>query len=366
MRIAFDHQIFSMQEYGGISRYFVELANQLSEVEDAQVKVISPIYVNAYLAARLPRVQLAGIKMPLVKRTGRLYRAINMALAKPLTALYQPDLLHETYYNGQVSGPKGCKRVLTVYDMIHERFPGDFPARDTVAKNKVAAVQRADHVICISEHTRQDLISLHGVAPEKTSVIHLGFSLGQASTPVVPPTNQPFLLYVGSRAGYKNFAGLLQAYANSPDLLKNYLILAFGGGALTAHELDLARQLGIPAGQLVQIPGGDDVLGGLYREAAAFIYPSLYEGFGIPPLEAMSFDCPVVCSNTSSIPEVVGDAALMFDPLSPKHMAQAIGVAVTDQVMRHRLIERGRERVKQFSWAACARQTLSVYKKVLA
>lgn len=366
MRIVFDYQIFSVQEYGGISRYVVELANHLADAKEAQVKVISPVYVNAYLATRSPRVQLVGVKMPLVKRTGRIYHAINLALARPLTALYRPNLVHETYYNGQASGPVGCKRVLTVYDMIHERFPGDFPAHDTVAKDKVAAVQRADHVICISEHTRQDLISLHGIAPEKTSVIHLGFSLSQASTPAVPPVNQPFLLYVGSRAGYKNFAGLLQAYANSPDLLKNYRLVAFGGGALTAHELDLARQLGIPAGQLVQIPGGDDVLGRLYRQAAAFIYPSLYEGFGIPPLEAMSFDCPVVCSNTSSIPEVVGDAALMFDPLSPERMAQAIGAAVTDLATRQRLIARGRERVKQFSWAACAQQTLLVYKKVLA
>jgi glycosyltransferase involved in cell wall biosynthesis len=210
------------------------------------------------------------------------------------------------------------------------------------------------------------LIQLHGVAREKTSVIHLGFTLSKANAPVVPSVSRPFLLYVGSRAGYKNFAGLLQAYASSPDLLKHYLLVAFGGGALTATELDLARKLGIPAGQLVQIPGGDDVLAGLYRQAAAFIYPSLYEGFGIPPLEAMSFDCPVVCSNTSSIPEVVGDAALLFDPLSPERMAEAICATVGDEATRQRLIARGRKRVKQFSWAACAQQTMSVYERVLA
>lgn len=366
MRIIFDHQIFSQQEYGGISRYFVELANQLALMKDTQVRVMSPVYVNAYLAARLPEVQLVGIKLPLIKRTGRIYRAINLALAKPLAGLYRPDLVHETYYAGQVRVPKGCKRVLTVYDMIHERFPADFPAHDTVAQDKVAAVRRADHVICISEHTRQDLIRLHGVAREKTSVIHLGFSLSQGNVPVVPPVGRPFLLYVGARAGYKNFTGLLQAYAASPDLFKNYQLIAFGGGGLTVAELDLARRLGIPDGQLVQLAGGDDVLAGLYRQAAAFVYPSLYEGFGIPPLEAMSFDCPVVCSNTSSIPEVVGDAALLFDPMSPERMAEAICAAVGEAATRQRLIAQGRQRVKQFSWAACAQQTMSIYTKVLA
>lgn len=366
MRIVFDHQIFSMQVYGGISRYFVELANHLTVTKEAQVRVISPIYVNAYLASKSPEVAVTGLKMPLMKRTGRIYRTINQALARPLASLHHPDLVHETYYAAQARAPKGCKVVLTVYDMIHERFPESFSKKSTDAQDKVAAVQRADHVICISEHTRQDLISLCGVARAKTSVIHLGFALGKASTHVEPPVRGSFLLYVGGRSGYKNFAGLLQAYASSPDLLKNYQLVAFGGGVLTANELDLVRQLGIPAGQLIQIPGGDDVLAGLYRHAAAFIYPSLYEGFGIPPLEAMSFDCPVVCSNTSSIPEVVGDAARMFEPSSPEQIAQAIEAVVGDADLRHALVSRGRDRVKHFSWATCAQQTLSVYKTVLA
>lgn len=366
MKIAFDHQIFSMQEYGGISRYFVELANQLALMKETQVRVISPVYLNAYLASRSSEVQLMGIKVPVVKRTGRVYRAVNKALAKPLASLYCPDLVHETYYANQARTPKGCRLVLTVYDMIHERFPGNFPAHDTVAQDKLAAVRRADHVICISEHTRQDLISLHGVAKEKTSVIHLGFTLSHANAPVTPTRSRPFLLYVGSRAGYKNFSGLLEAYANSPDLLKTFQLIAFGGGVLTATELDLARRLGIPDGQLVQVPGGDEVLEGLYRHAAAFIYPSLYEGFGIPPLEAMNFDCPVVCSNTSSIPEVVGDAALMFDPTSSEQMGSAISAVVGDEPLRQSLIVRGRMRVKQFSWAQCAQQTMAVYQRVLA
>ncbi|MDR3371568.1 glycosyltransferase family 1 protein [Rhodoferax sp.] len=366
MRVIFDHQIFSLQKYGGISRYFAELVNQLSLVKEVQVSVISPTYINAYLSSSLSDVNVVGTRAPIFKGSHLIYRAVNRVLAKPLANLYRPDLVHETYYAAQTMAPKGCKVVLTVYDMIHERFTNDFATHDTVARDKVAAVRRADHVICISEHTRQDLINLHGVDPEKTSVIHLGFSLSQTRDQVESPITRPFLLYVGIRAGYKNFASLLKAYASSPSLMKDYQLVAFGGGALTSSELELARRLGIPTGQLLQIPGGDDVLAGLYRKATVFIYPSLYEGFGIPPLEAMSFGCPVVCSNTSSIPEVVGNAALMFDPLLPDQIAQAISAALGDAATRQTLVARGYEQVKQFSWAACAQQTLSVYQQVLA
>jgi glycosyltransferase involved in cell wall biosynthesis len=171
---------------------------------------------------------------------------------------------------------------------------------------------------------------------------------------------------VGGRAGYKNFEGLLKAYGARPDLQKNYDLIVFGGGTLTTQESELIKLLGIPVEKIRHVTGDDAVLGELYQHAAVFVYPSFYEGFGIPPLEAMSFDCPVVCSNASSIPEVVGDAAVMIDPASPDMIGWAIEAVLSDPVMRQSLIERGRERLKWFSWQACARQTVDVYRQVLS
>jgi glycosyltransferase involved in cell wall biosynthesis len=366
MQIIFDHQIFSAQKYGGISRYFVELANHIADAETAQVRVLSPVYVNAYLAARSTRVRVTGFKMPAVRYTGRIYRAVNQALSGLLLPWFKPDLVHETYYASKPAKPRGYKIVLTVYDMIHELFPADFAANDSTPSNKAAAVARADHVICISENTRRDLIKLLGVPREKTSVVHLGFSLQTGGARVDLPVRRPYLLYVGARGGYKNFACLLQAYAASSALTASFDLVAFGGGPFTAKEAELARQLGIPPENLRQVQGGDDVLAGLYRRAAAFVYPSLYEGFGIPPLEAMSFDCPVVCSNTSSIPEVVGDAAMLFDPLSAVALGQALAGVLDNAGLRQALISRGRERIKHFSWEQCAQQTMAVYEQILA
>ena len=181
---------------------------------------------------------------------------------------------------------------------------------------------------------------------------------------LVLPTREPFLLYVGNRGGYKNFLRLLEAYGTSPQLKMGYELICFGGGAFHADELETMRTLGLVSGQVSQLGGDDQMLAKLYEHASAFVFPSLYEGFGIPPLEAMSHDCPVVCSNTSSIPEVVGDAGEYFDPADTESMRAAIERIVTSDSHRNLLIAKGRERLKHFSWDRCAIETLDIYRKL--
>lgn len=366
MRIAFDHQIFGWQEYGGISRYAYELAAELSTSCEQDVAIFSPLYVNRYLDHVPQHLKLHGIKVPAFKRSGRVYRAINSLLVGPAIKRFEPDIVHETYFSRKGVAPRNAKVVLTVYDMIHERFPEYFSIASPTRREKALAVKRADHVICISEHTRRDLIEILGVSPAKTSVVHLGFSL--TAEPQAAIENgavfRPFLLYVGTRTGHKNFAGFLHAYASSPFLMDEFDLVCFGGGGLTAKESELINELGIPAVKVRQVSGNDGLLGFYYQAAKAFVCPSFYEGFGIPPLEAMSFGCPVVCSNTSSIPEVVGDAAEQFNPADHESMRKAIENVVGDEELRNNLIDRGRARVGCFSWERCARETLDVYRQV--
>ena len=127
----------------------------------------------------------------------------------------------------------------------------------------------------------------------------------------------------------------------------------------------MIRRLHLPLTQVRQLNGDDGVLAALYRQAAMFVYPSLYEGFGIPPLEAMSFNCPVACSNTSSVPEVVGNAAIQFDPLDIDSIANALVRLASDKALRAKLIELGKARVAKFDWEQCAKQTLDVYRALL-
>lgn len=367
MRIAFDYQIFGWQQYGGISRYAYELASALATYYEQNVAIISPLYINRYLQLAPSELKVFGRRVPCWPKTGRIYRAINSLFAWPIMRLYGPDIVHETYFSSNRIAPKGAKVVLTVYDMIHERFRDNFSNFDPTSREKALAVMRADHVICISEQTKRDLVDLLGIDPNKVSVVYLGFTLTQFSDlERFESAGRPYLLYVGNRGGYKNFEGLLQAYASSGYLMENYDLFCFGGGDFLPREKNLFSELGIPDENIRQISGDDALLARYYRSASAFVYPSLYEGFGIPPLEAMSFDCPVVCSNVSSIPEVVGDAGEMFDPYDLESIRNAIERVLRDSVLRADLIARGQKRIELFSWERCARETLAIYRQVLS
>lgn len=368
MKIAFDHQIFGWQVYGGISRYAFELASGLATVCAQDVAIYSPLYVNKYLDYAPQQLKLHGTRVPTFNRSGRIYRAINSVLVRNKIKRFQPDILHETYYSSRGVAPKTSKVVLTVYDMIHERFPEHFSIASPTRREKALAVARADHIICISEQTRLDLIEFLGVAPTKTSVVYLGFSLADAPKFVIhnEDESRPYILYVGNRAGHKNFTGLIQAYASSKFLIQGFNLICFGGGEFSEIEIEQISKLGIPAAKILQVSGSDSLLGSYYQKASIFVYPSLYEGFGIPPLEAMSLGCPVACSNTSSIPEVVGDAAAQFDPLNCDSIRKAIESVLENDQLKKNLIFKGHERVRSFSWERCAKETLDVYRRVCA
>lgn len=364
MRIAYDHQIFGWQRYGGISRYFVDLAGQVSATPDVEVSITAPIYVNQYLKDRLPTVSLRGREVPSLPRSGRIYRAINSLFVPRIMKRLAPDIVHETYYSHASSSLGSAAVVLTVFDMIHERFPGDYSRFDPTFREKAAAVKRADHVICISQSTRRDLVDLLNVSPEKVSVVYLGCVPARHADGSRYPAPRPYILYVGLRSGYKNFSTLLKAYGQSPWLRDNFMLICFGGGGLTAGERAMAARLGVPQTQLVHIEGDDKKLAALYAGAAVFVYPSLYEGFGVPPLEAMSAGCPVVCGNTSSLPEVVGDAAETCAADDPDRIRRAIEHVLGSNERARQLVARGHDRVKQFSLQDCAAETRKIYRRL--
>ncbi len=362
MRVLYDHQIFAMQRFGGISRYFVELMKRIACYADIEVEVLAPLHVNQYLH-RMDSVWGYGNRMPKVPYSARLFRNINAPVVYALQRLRRPDVVHETYYFPVKLARRKTPTVVTVFDMIHERYPQYFSKLDPTARNKARAVKRASHVICISESTRRDLLDRLAVDPARVSVVHLGTAMepvtasSAAKTPV-----RPFLLFVGQRRGYKNFANLLQAYASSRSLRREYGLVCFGGGGFDSAERDAIGRYGLGLDRVVQISGDDAGLAALYSSATALIYPSLYEGFGIPIVEAMSMGCPVACSDTSSMPEVAGDAVMYFDPLDAGSIAAAMEKLLGSDETRNELIVRGREHAKQFSWERCAGQTCEIYR----
>ena len=370
--IVYDHQIFWRQKYGGISRYLYEVATQVSNANDFQVKILALAYTNEYLK-ECPKKLIIGLPVPRFPgiQIQKIIGKINDKFAKSWFQNNTPDIVHETYYHSDRLAPKKSKIVVTVHDMIHEKL-SQFVRRemfgmDRTSQIKKEAVTRADQIICVSENTKKDLIEILDINPEKVNVVYHGPSLKLTTNSQNNLAEfKPYILYVGERiSGHKNFRLFLQAYANSTQLKNNFNLVCFGGGSLSKTELKLIQELGLSPEKIFQISGNDTTLANFYRSASIFVYPSLYEGFGIPLLEAMALDCPIACSNTSSLPEVVGNAAEFFNPQQPDSMTNAIENVLFSSDKSTELVKLAREQVKKFSWEKTAKETKEVYLSLL-
>ena len=361
MQIYLSHHAFSSQVYGGVSRYFVELANYYAE-HRVPTQIVSPIYINQYLQESRNALR-RGIFVRKRAKTGWLIHGINQ-MVSPLLMKNERAIYHETYYD-QFRGAKSAHlKVATVYDCIHDLFPHYFSPTDPSYLNKRATLAKADHVFCISESTRRDLLKFYPIPAQKISVVPLAVKapLAQGST---RPRPEPYFLFVGTRARYKNAEALFRAFAGSKAANGSGHLVFFGGGAFTESERLLAQELGI-ADRLSQRGGSDEDLYRYYRHAEAFIFPSEYEGFGLPTLEAMSVGCPVICSNTSSFPEVAGEAALFHDPKSVEGLRGHLDRLFENREERELWGQAGLLQNAKFSWEQTARQTLEVYERVFS
>jgi glycosyltransferase involved in cell wall biosynthesis len=370
MRIAIDSNVFTMQKYGGVSRYLVRLSEELIRLGN-EVEIHGWLHTNRHLedsASSLTRMRYIG-HFP--RHTRRIAHHAGDLLAGGHLARHRPDLIHESFCHKRRVGPIGIPRVCTVHDMIHELYPQFWGPMDRTPEYRKATIARCQAVICVSESTKRDLLRLVDLDPCKVHVIHHGFE-GNTSRQELGPDEErllhssvtrPFLLYVGARHSYKNFVGLLHGLAQA-GMSKDIGIIAFGGGPLKPVEVEEISKLGFKAGSVRQISGSDALLAALYRKAEAFVYPSIYEGFGFPPLEAMAEGCPVISSNVSSMPEVIGDAAEFFDPAEIETMAAALDAVIQSETRRNELRELGFQRIQCYPWSECAAKTEAIYRGI--
>jgi glycosyltransferase involved in cell wall biosynthesis len=366
MNIVYDHQIFSLQTYGGISRYFSELIHGINN-STPHTAQLSLSYTNNVYAHDLSISNRSFLrdrnfprKMPLLYNINKLSSSFDL-LTKPY------DLVHATYYDPYILPLlKGRPFVITFLDMIHEKFGSQFTRElaydGTITKQKRLVANRADCIIAISESTKRDIVDLLDINPNKISVVYLGNSLLSPSEPASSAVTSPYLLFVGNRSMYKNFTGLLKAIH---PLLKQYNIklLCAGGGTFTKEEKEFIQSLNA-VNFVGQQSFNDQTLPLLYQNALAFIFPTLYEGFGIPILEAFACSCPCIVSDVSSLPEVAGQAALYIDPTMPESITHAIEQLIGDPTLRETLIQKGREQLAKFSWHRTITETVNIYQSV--
>ncbi len=364
MRIAFDHSIFTRQRYGGISRYAVQLILELHKLGNT-VAALAPVHGNAYLHEKAPIFTKGIYAGPNFYKIKGPFILINGVLGTLLELGWRPDVLHETYFAPWRQARRQTPVVITIHDMTHERFPDFFKKHDPSRELKRRAIQRANAIICISESTHIDLLHYYPEAASKASVIHHGFKPFSASEKQIhhPMFDFPYMLFVGTRGGYKNFSSLLEAYARSEKLKKDIILVAFGGGEWSQSEKDTISKYKL-GDLVVHVEGSDTLLAEFYRHARFFVFPSLYEGFGFPLLESMSMGCPVICSNSSSFPEVAGDAAVYFSTDNKDELKEVLERVAFEDSLRRQLVQSGMLRYPQYRWDECAWKTMEVYQSI--
>ena len=366
IKIFYDYKIFLNQKYEGPSRYFLSLIDSIDNTQ-FDCLVNSPVFFNEYLN-QFKKKNHDLVKGRFQKKkyryTHTIIKLYNHFISTIDLNSKNYDIYHPTYYGKGLINFKKKPLVLTVYDLIHEKFQAD-KISGTI-NDKKPLLKRASKIICISENTRRDLLNLYNIDKNKLLVIYPGVKnifLEENKKEKLLLT-KPYILFVGNRTKYKNSLNFLKAYANSKKLKNDFNIVFFGGVNFSILENNDLLKLGIKLNNVFYEDGDDNKLKLYYENANVLIYPSLYEGFGLVPLEAMSYGCPVVSSNTSCLPEVQGDASLKFDPNSIDDIQYALEKVLYSQTLSKELISKGYKKIKKYSWSECARETTQLYNEL--
>lgn len=351
----------------GIGRYTYENAKELERLNSYKISYfygyISDKLITPFGAQSAKSLRTWIVKNPLVKSIIRTIMFRISGIIAPRYDLYwQPNFIP----NHSI---KADKIVATVHDFSWEIYPEFQPAERVKYFQKYfySSILKCDHIITGSHFTKREIIERVGVSPDKITVIYHGVDHNVFyPRESITKSPQKYILAVGSIEPRKNLKNLLSAYAMLDKEFKNEYHLTLVG-ASGWNNNDIVHEMK-SLGQWVKYSGyvRDDELALLYSNASLFIYPSVYEGFGIPPLEAMACGAPVIASNASTLPEVCADAAYYVDPLDTKAIKEGILKVLRDEALQKALIAKGLVRAKEFSWEKSALEHQEVFNKVLA
>lgn len=361
LHVTYDDRLFTFQRRGGPARYFSELIAEFRSAPELGIEVKTPFtFVETeYLLRADKRYR----RLPLPESTFRMQaaRAVNRVRRGP--GLKRPEILHHTQYSSAGLRMPAAVRICTVYDMIPELFPEIFEGRGPIPhRQKAAYVHACDAIACISESTKADVLAHYGDLDKPVVVTPLGAdSRFFAAT---PDRREPpgFVLFVGTRDFYKNFDVLLRALARiTEDGVAPRLLCV--GPALTPTEQERIASLGLEA-LVSQRAASDAELPGLYAAAMCLVFPSRYEGFGLPTVEAFAAGCPVVLADMVCAVEIGGDAAQYFEPDDDEALATIIARLAADATSRDPWIAAGRLRARDYTWRRTAETTAALYRDV--
>ena len=361
MKILYDYQTFYDQEYGGVSRYFIELYKEFIKTDD--VKICCPYSNNYYLENELGIKRIKKKKSTIFSRIIWKYYYEKRNAKESIKIAKKSDIVHSTW-NRPYINKVNKNFVVTIHDMIHEIYWKDIAIKEI--KNKKRAIYDSKAIIAISENTKKDIMKFYpDIDENKIKVIYHGTNhLPKAEKPTQSQLPSKYLLYVGRRDSYKGANFMIDSLADYLKQKKDIYLVFASGSPFSKEEIDYFNKLGI-IDLIKWFKPKDSELAYLYQNAICFIYPSEYEGFGVPLLEAFDNNCPVVCTNSSSLPEVGGDAALYFSLGNKEELVSKVDCLVSNPHIREQQIIKGLERTKLFTWEKSVENTRKLYLSVL-
>lgn len=374
MKIGIDAGCF-LEPKSGVAEYTINLLRAMAELRDMEYI----LFCNSLRRSPngLPDLGQAKVQLHSIRLPAKLLSALwGTASLPPIEWLMgQFDLFHSPNY--RVPFVKNRKLVVTVHDLVVVRFPQfHFAARNFEISMSFRSLHRADCVISVSENTKRDLIEFLGFPEEKIEVIHNGYNPmfhPDISEDIITPVlgkhglRRPFILNLGTLEPRKNQSRLIEAFnlLCRDEAKEHSLVIVGQKGWLYDDIFAQVEKLRLEDRVIFTGHVPDEDLPPLVKAAEMLVFPSLYEGFGLPPLEAMACGTPVVTSRVSSMPEIVGDAAILVDPHDLTSIAAGMKLVLEDRDMKESLVSKGLERAKLFNWQTAASQTLEVYNKVL-
>ena len=365
-KVFFDYKVFFEQPLGGASKYIFELTNLLNDLS-CDAKIISAFHINDYLHNNKYVETIYKFNLHYPKFTRRAAEEFNRFYFNWHTRKEKPNIVHFTDFNNYYINAFDGKKIITVYDLIHEKFENLYSLPDDYKKKKFYFFERMDHIISISESTKKDLMKFYNINEDKISVIHLGVSNKNDQNNFEKISNtikKPFILFVGHRKRYKNFLRFIKAFSLSKNLVNDFDIVCFGKQSFDNNELSVIDKLRLKKN--IHLVSGDDItLNYYYKNAELLVYPSLYEGFGLPLLEAMKNGCAVACSETSSLIEIGNDAVDFFIPDQEDSILSSLKRVLYSHDYKSKLIKNGYKNISNFTWEICAKKTLQIYEKLI-
>lgn len=346
--VLLDNIIFDLQEYGGVSNVWNALLLKVKE-EKFPVKIIPSRKVISLID------QENFLKVNETRYPIFLKRYLDVKIKGV-------DLFHSSYF--RVHKSSKVKNIVTIHDFTYEKF--DKGIRKWIhLRQKRHALKNASSIICVSQNTKKDLMEFHPwINEDIVSVIYNGYDKKTFYPINKNEKKNRFLLTVGGRNKHKNFKFTLELMSLKFIKKNNIKLIVVGGGSFNNNEMKIIKKNNL-TDTVTQIDKVSDFeLNQLYNSALALVYPSLYEGFGIPPLEALASGCPVICSSLSSLPEVVGDCGLFIDTEKPESAIPHIEFLFDKQNQR-KIIDKGLKQASKFSWDKTAQQTIELYRKIL-